>query len=235
MNSKILIASGVIVVTSLLLLNLIFSKSGAELAIQDIEKYKSSKIIKDLLNNRKFSPPYEDISPLIQLAKTCKEEFFNQYPLHAQYAQINVKQEALALANSSVNGMLSGVIESSGGLVSLSDYVTQDVIYLYNIRNRSVGVAEENAKKLYNEFERSSQVKKASKFMKPIQDKKQFEKLTEKEKVELKVTVMCGLNDMYYTALGGVEYSNSADVYPTVKRLLHSKTMNSLKSFMGNN
>jgi len=235
MNSKILIASGVIVVTSLLLLNLVFSKSGAELAIQDIEKYKSSKIIKDLLNNRKFSPPYEDISPLIQLAKTCKEEFFNQYPLHAQYAQINVKQEALALANSSVNGMLSGVIESSGGLVSLSDYVTQDVIYLYNIRNRSVGVAEENAKKLYNEFERSSQVKKASKFMKPIQDKKQFEKLTEKEKVELKVTVMCGLNDMYYTALGGVEYSNSADVYPTVKRLLHSKTMNSLKSFMGNN
>ena len=229
------VISGVVVVASMLTPNLAFSKDGAELVNQEIDKYKSSEILKDLIKNAKFSPPYEDISPLIQFAKTCKEEFFNQYPLHAQYAQIIVKQDALALANSNINGMLSSVIEKSGGLVSLSDYVTQDVIYLYNIRNRSVGIAAENAKKLYNEFERSSQIKKLSTFMKPIQDNNQSEKLTQKEKIELKVTFLCGLNDIYYTAFGGVEYSNSVDVFPTVKRLLHSKTMNSLKSFMGNN
>ncbi|EOG7752148.1 hypothetical protein ACLIOB_002749 [Vibrio cholerae] len=192
------------------------------------QDHSNSEILKDLIDEQTFAPPYETIEPLIGLAKVCKEEFFDEEPVFRTYSQIMAKQDYLATASSASRSVLDGFIHNSGGITSLYDYVSEDFIYLANVRHRTD--SKQVASKIYNQFDNSPQVKKAFEKMAALSDEKIASTLSKEEAMNLSITYICGLTDMYYTVLGGVEYSNSIEAPAGVKRQIHRATMDSKMS-----
>jgi len=229
MTKKLKMIIVVSISIALIISYVFFGKNNIEKFRDDLAQNSETEIMKDLLVKRKFSPPYKDIAPLVNLAKSCKTNVFDEYPMEAEYSRIGAKQEILGTATSNTSTVLKDFIRKSGGVTALSDYISPDLIYIYNVQNRSSNQAGKSADKIYAEFEKSPQVKKAQKWMEKFMKAKDSN--GEGQKKALAITNMikvCNIIDLYYTALGGVEYSNSADIYPSVKRALHRGTMSSL-------
>ncbi|QJY41233.1 hypothetical protein HND97_15715 [Vibrio cholerae] len=66
--------------------------------------------------------------------------------------------------------------------------------------------------------------------MAALSDEKIASTLSTEEAMNLSITYICGLTDMYYTVLGGVEYSNSIEALACVKQQIHRATMDSKMS-----
>ncbi|MBY7924711.1 hypothetical protein KW453_20890 [Vibrio fluvialis] len=199
------------------------SLASAKDVITYYHAHSNSEILQDLISQNTFAPPYETIEPLIALAKVCKEEFFDEEPVFRTYSQIIAKQDYLATASSARRSILDGFIQNSGGIISLYDYVSEDFIYLVNVRDRTD--SKQVASNIYAQFENSPQVKKAFKKMAALSDEKIASTLSKEEVINLSTTYICGLTDLFYTVLGGIEYSNSVETLAGVKRQIHRAAM----------
>lgn len=229
MTKKLKIIIVVSISIALTIAYIFFGKNNIEKLRDDVAQNAKTEIMEDLLVKRKFSPPYKNIGPLVNLAKSCKTNIFDKYPMEAEYSRVGAKQEILGTATSNTSTMLKGFIRKSGGVTALSDYISPYLIYIYNVQNRSSSHAGKSADKIYAEFEKSPQVKKAQKWMKDFMKAQKSNDEEQKKAFEItSITIWSSKIDLYYTALGGVEYSNSADIYSSVKRALHSGTMSSL-------
>lgn len=175
-----------------------------------------SELLTDLLEKRKYAPPYQDYAPFIRSAKICKEDFFDNEPLLLEYFRISAKDEALGLA-AGRNGVLSEIIKNSGGTIALSEEITPEIIYLYNLRMSK----NKSAEKAYNKFKKSPQVTKTEDFLKKFLGTKE---ISNSEKLKSTLFRVCAYIDFSYSMLGGTEYSNTADIYPNVKKLIRSQS-----------
>lgn len=197
-------------------------KPDYEKTMTQLKTEGKSEILIDLFKKEKFVPPYQDYSSLVRVAKICKEDFFDNEPIQVDYLRLMIKEDALGLA-AGINGLLSSVIKNSGGSISLSEEVIPEIIDLYNI-----GASKsKSANKVYNAFIKSPQIKKLQDYikqasLKEVSDKKITKLTNEQNKAGL--LFICSRIDIYYTMLGGTEYSNTADIYPNVKKLIRSQS-----------
>lgn len=185
-------------------------------SLKSIKTDMKSELLTDLLDKNKYAPPYQDYEPLIRSAKTCKEAFFDNEPMLVEYLRIGIKEEALGLA-AGRNGVLSEIIKNSGGTIALSEEITPEIIYLYNLRMSK----NKSAEKAYNKFKKSPQVTKTEDFLNNILKTKE---VSNDEKLKSIMFQVCLQIDLSYTMLGGTEYSNTADIYPNVKKIVRSQS-----------
>ncbi|MBF4243330.1 hypothetical protein, partial [Vibrio anguillarum] len=115
--------------------------------INFLSENESAEIISDFMKNN-FSPPYEDTKPLFHLVEKCSY-YFQSNPTLDTYLKVMAKNEFLGFAagfsadSSNQNSQIGTLVQNSGGVIALHDYVSSDFAYLMNASGYARRVANE--------------------------------------------------------------------------------------------
>ncbi|MBE3659063.1 hypothetical protein BOO92_20585 [Vibrio navarrensis] len=189
-----------------------------------LSENKGAEIISDFMKNT-FSPPYEDTKPLFQLVEKCSY-YFQSNPTLDTYLKVMAKNEFLGFAagfsadSSDQNSQIGMLVQNSGGVIALHDYVSSDFAYLMS--------ASEHTRRIANEFFQqhsdSPQNKKLSKYLLQLKD----ENISLDKKKDISFFYFCSMSDIYYTILGGINYSRTHETLSLISQQLQLKVRNEL-------
>lgn len=131
------------------------------------EHAKSDALLKDLLVNEVFIPPYKSNAVYQKAIRLCRSGVFSD-PYTLGMGKLLMRNEFLGYAASS--GSLTGsLIKNSGGINQLFNSVEYDVVMLNTYKNDNSSRKVANA--LFNKDTGSLQAKKVSKWMEEIFNK----------------------------------------------------------------
>lgn len=191
------------------------------------KKHGKEPVLQDIFKKQAFIPPYENFGAFLDVVHVCNDDFLDEEPFYKQYAIMGAKEDLLAYVSGELESFIGGFIKNSGGVTAIYDYISGDFVYLSNVRNRPQAKAA--AITIFNEYHNSPQMQKllnsdaAVKLMANKKDKSEVS-------LKMKIALQCGLSNLIYTMLGGVEDSIHLQSISGIKNQIHSKTMGAAMS-----